>query len=260
MRLRPRPRSAILGRAHRAWLTRGRRSFGWLRRRPLAWLRRGLPEGSYGRPARSLPGVIAVLAVAALAGLAIRLAGGSDPPQQRRPASAPAAVIARGPVRVQVPPGWSSTDRPPRLPGITLARPVTLVNPRSKVEAVVDALPATSPTLLPAAFVHELGSDLPKPSTVRIGRQLEGYHYAGLLHPRVVRLLDVYVAPTTVGTVTVACLAEALESLVDGCFSVVSRLALARGRPLAPGPAAAFREVLAGRVASLDAADARARR
>jgi hypothetical protein len=105
-----------------------------------------------------------------------------------------------------------------------------------------------------------MAGDLPQPSTVAVGRQLKAYHYAGVVHPRVTRLLDVYVAPSTAGTVTVTCLAEAVGSLLDDCWSVVSGVSLAGGRPLALGRAAAFREVLADRVAALDAADARSRR
>ncbi len=207
-----------------------------------------------------LPGILAVVAVAALAGMAIRAGGGADDPQTPRSAPAASRVITSGALRVAVPPGWARTDRVPRLPGMRDSRPVVLVNGRSKVEVVIATLPATSQTLLPAPLVEGMASDLPRPSTVAVGRQLEAYHYAGLVHPRVTRLLDVYVAPSTAGTVTVACLAEAVGSLLDDCWSVVSGVSLAGARPLAPGRVAAFREVLADRVPVLDAADARSRR
>ncbi len=208
----------------------------------------------------SLPGVLAVVAVAALAGMATRAGGGADDRETPRSAPPAARIVTHGALRVAVPPGWARADRVPRLPGMTRARPVVLVNGRSKVEVVVATLPATSQTLLPVVFVKGMDSELPQPSTVPVGRQLEAYHYAGLVHPRVARLLDVYVAPSTEGTVTVACLAEAVGSLLDDCWSVVSRVSLTSGRPLALGRAAAFGEVLADRVAALDAADARSRR
>jgi hypothetical protein len=252
-RLRLRLVPGVLGRTRRPRRIRGRlAALRWAaRRRIRGW-----------RPAwvSSVPGVLAVLFVAALAGLAVRAGGEGDHRARQRAGSAPPQVIARGVLRVPVPPGWSSTDRAPRLPGMTLSDPVVLVNRRSGVQVVVDALPATSQTLLPAAFVKGMQTDLPRPSTVPIGQRLRAYHYAGLVHPEVARLLDMYVAPTTAGTVTVACLAQAVASLLDDCWSVVSRLSIAKGRPLAPGRAAAFREVLADRVAVLDAEDATARR
>lgn len=248
MRLRSRP--DVLGR------TRWPR----LKLRPPEWWRRDRPETRRAVRSTSVPGVLAVVAVAALAGLATRAGGGADHRETRRSGSAASQVVSRGVLEVQVPPGWSSTDRVPRLPGVTISRPVVLVKRRSRVEVVVGVLPATSQTLLPADFVKGMESDLPRPGTTSIGGRLEAYHYTGLVHPDVARLLDVYVAPTTVGTLTVACLAETVGSLLDDCWRVVSGVSVSRGRPFAPGRAAAFREVLAERVVVLDAADARSRR
>jgi hypothetical protein len=222
---------------------------------------RGALGSSRRLPARVRPaaGLLAVGVAVVFAGLVVRVGDRGEDAEQPR-TETQRAPLSEGPVAVHVPPGWSVSRRVPSLPGIALPDPVVLADRRSKVDVVVETLPATSTTLLPAGFVAGLRQDLPMPTTVRMGRRLQGFHYAGLVHPRVGRLLDLYVAPTTMGNVTVACLAEAVQSLLDGCWSVVSRLAVARGRPLPADGTAAFREVLAARVAALDAAEARARR
>jgi hypothetical protein len=210
------------------------------------------------RRQRAVPGLLAVLAAVVLAGLVVRVGNGGERREPRRATPAPSPVVAGGPVRVRVPPGWSAGGDAPRVPGLTLNDPVVLANRTSGVQAVVGTLPATSATLLPAGFLAGMRMDLPRPSTVRIGTGLEGYHYAGLVHPQVRRPLDLYAVPTTRGTVTAACLAETVDSLLDGCWSVVSSLAIASGLPLPADPNAAFREVLADRVAAVDAVGARA--
>lgn len=200
-----------------------------------------------------MPGLLAVLAAVVLAGLVVRLGDGGERPRPPRGAHSAARVLSGPTVRVRVPPGWSAGGALPRVPGLAPTDPVVLANRASGVEAVVGTLPATSRTLLPAGFLAGMDMDLPRPTTVRIGTDLEGYHYAGVVHPSVRRPFDLYAIPTTRGTVTAACLAETVSSLLDGCWSVVSSLAISRGRPLPADRAAAFREVLADRVSALDA-------
>jgi hypothetical protein len=208
-----------------------------------------------------VPGLLVLVTAVVLAGLVIRAGGGSHDGERDSAGSGPQRVIASGAVRVPVPPGWSRSDRVLRLPGVAIPDPIVLDNRGSKVQAVVGLLPATSPTLLPVGFVEGMRMELPRPRRVRIGPGLTGYHYAGLVHPSGTRLVDMYVAPTTLGTVTVACVAEAVESLVVGCWDVVSRLGIAgRGRPLPVDGLAAFREVLAARLTALDAVGSRVRR
>ena len=112
-----------------------------------------------------LPGVLAVVAIAALAGIAIRVGGRADDRETPRAAPAVSQTVTQGALRVAVPPGWARTERVPRVPGMSRSRPVVLVNGRSKVEVVVTTLPATSQTLLPAPFVRGMAGDLPRPST-----------------------------------------------------------------------------------------------
>ncbi len=142
---------------------------------------------------------------------------------------------------MMVPRGWSVDPRPPVLAGMTPRAPVALVNRDQGVHVVADRLPATSRTLLPAAFVRGLPDAATTPDTVRIGAGLRAWHYPGLTQPGVAGLVDVYVVPTTRGVVTVACLADAASSLLAECWRAVSGLRLRGSQQVSPGPAAAFR-------------------
>jgi hypothetical protein len=200
--------------------------------------------------------------VAVLAGLGALAAGvgnpGDDPGSRR---SAPSAqAITRDALTIAAPPGWSATDEAPRLPEIPFSRPILLVNPASNVRVAADVLRTTSKTLLPAGFVADMRVGLPSPERIAMGRNLRGYHYTGLSGPGVRPLVDIYAAPTTEGVATVVCLGDAVASLLDDCWSVVSGMSLSRGRPLPLGSAAAFRQVLLTRLSDLDAAEAAARR
>jgi hypothetical protein len=142
---------------------------------------------------------------------------------------------------------------------MSFSRPILLSKPASNVRVAADTLPVTSETLLPAGLVADMGAGLPTPDRIAMGHDLRGYHYAGL-SAGAGRVVDSYVAPTTEGVVTVFCLGEAVTSLLEDCWSVVSRISLSRGRPLPLGSSAAFRQVLLTKQSELDAAEAAARR
>ena len=206
--------------------------------------------------------VITVVAVLTVAGLVAIAAGLGSPGQERssRQADPSPQAITRGALTIGVPPGWSATSELPRLPDISFSRPILLAKPASNVRVAVDVLPATSETLLPAGFVAGMATGLPAPDRIAMGHGLRGYHYAGLSGPAAGPVVDIYVAPTTEGVATVVCLGDAVTSLLDDCWSVVSRMSLSRGRPLPPGRSAAFRQALLSWQSDLDAAETAARR
>jgi hypothetical protein len=226
-------------------------------------LRRGRPPTlASSRGLRRTSGAAAITIVAVLTGLGALAAGVGRPGEEpgTRQSDPSTQAITRGALTIAVPPGWSSTDEAPRLPEIPFSRPILLVNAASNVRVAADVVPATSETLLPTGFVAGIGAGLPSPERIAMGRDLRGYHYAGLSGPGVGPLVDIYAAPTTEGVATVVCLGDAVTSLLDECWSVVSRMSLSRGRPLPLGSAAAFRQVLLTRLSDLDAAEAVARR
>lgn len=203
--------------------------------------------------------VVAVLTVAGLAALAAGL-GSLGQEHGTRHADSSTQDITRGALTIEVPPGWSATAEPPGLPEMSFSRPILLAKSASNVRVAADALPATSETLLPAGFVAGMSAALPTPDRIAMGHELRGYHYAGLSGAGAGPVVDIYVAPTTEGVVTVVCLGDAVTSLLDDCWSVVSRMSLSRGRPLPLGSDAAFRQALLTRQSDLDAAEAVARR
>ena len=79
-------------------------------------------------------------------------------------------------MRLQVPSGWARTDVT-TVPGFS--RPLALRNSDDGLRARVERLPATSATLLPAAFVKTLASAPDRPTVVRLsgGRQAWRYRF-----------------------------------------------------------------------------------
>jgi hypothetical protein len=199
--------------------------------------------------------------VALLAGLGALAVGVGSPGEESgtRQSDPSTQAITRDALTIAAPAGWSWTDEAPRLPEMPFSRPILLVNAASNVRVAADVLPATSETLLPAGFIAAMGAGLPSPERIAMGRDLRGYHYAGLSGQGVGPVVDIYAAPTTEGVATVVCLGDAVTSLLDDCWSVVSRMSLSRGRPLPLESTAAFHQVLLTKLSELDAAEAAAR-
>jgi hypothetical protein len=115
-------------------------------------------------------------------------------------------------------------------------------------------LPPTSPTLLPPAMASARPPNAPAPLVVRSGHA-QAYHYVVVLGND--RVIDVYAAPTTRGTATVAC--SRILSMPGDCDLAVPALRLTRGSFLALGPDAAFLEALPAATAELNTKRSRTR-
>jgi len=203
---------------------------------------------------------MAVCAVVALvAGLAatLRASDGRDAPAPR---SAAPDVIVRGALAVNLPAGWRQQRDAATLPDLRLSDRVALADPATGVRLVAGFATGESETLLPKRFIEAVGRPLPRAQPVVMESGLEGVHYFGLSPESGGLLLDVYVAPTSEGILTAACIARRVGSLLDSCFKGVAGITLKRGQPLPFGRDAAFRDALRAEVAELEAADAIARR
>jgi hypothetical protein len=225
-----------------------------LRRRPAPFP--GTPR--FGRRA----GLVAGLVVAVLAAVASVVIGTGDDAHRDASRAAPRGpeVVRTGGLAITVPTGWRREPREPQIPGVQFTDPIVLVEVASGARLVAGLLPATSRTLLPADLVDAMPTDVPRPETVEIGEDLQARHYAGLTSADGADPLDAYVAPTTEGVATVVCLPGAASSLLNDCWSAVSRIELERGSRLSPDAAAAFRVGLRASVEALDRADSAARR
>lgn len=199
--------------------------------------------------------VLGLIALAILGALIARGRGEQRSVVPHRPALARNDALELSPLQ-----GWTTTTKAPRLDGMEFENPVVLKDRVSGVRLVAGLLPATSPMLLPSAFVRQLGARVAHPATMVLGRDLDAYYFAGLSSTDTGSLVDVFVVPTTGGVATIACVAgRGIIAPYDSCRRIAATLKLRTGRALRLGPDAAFRQRLPGAVAALDHGRQRAR-
>jgi hypothetical protein len=198
---------------------------------------------------------VALLVLAAVAGLLGALLGRSlagepsaSPSAATRLAAAasPAHTVAAGDLRFALPDRWTPAASGPVVPGFDRARPAYASSWSAR--AAIALLRPANPTLLPPALAAARGPGSPPPLIVQAGA-VRAYHYVVVLPGD--RVLDVYAAPTTQGTATVAC--SVILYTPAECDPAVGALRLARGAFLPLSPNAAFLEALPGVVDRLNA-------
>jgi serine/threonine-protein kinase len=182
----------------------------------------------------------AVVLVAAVGAGGWVLAGGA----REEPPAAPAPVrsAASPAVSLSYPASWEEVEPQAEVPGLGLADAVALA-PRDAGAGqglMAGRAPGAGAYLLRPALVGRLTSAPSLDDPVRLGR-LEAFRHAGLRVAGYPKELTLYVVPSTMGVVTVACFAEpdAAERFLAECERVASTLRLEDGRPypLAPDPA-----------------------
>ena len=203
-------------------------------------------------PARRLSALTVAVVLAAATTLGLLLAraivGGGERTTPVRPATE-AKPIAHGGLRVQLASGWTAAEAV-TLPGFS--RPLGLANEGERLRAVVERLPATSPTLLPAAFERTVPAPGARPDAVRLASGQPAWRYRFAKADGSVTVL--YAAPTTAGVATVACMSPAGAGVPRGCATLASGLAVPGARPLEPGISSAFFSRLPAAVSDLDRA------
>jgi hypothetical protein len=201
---------------------------------------------------RRLPLALAAVLVvaAALGGLLLAKAVDGGRSAAGRPVPMPQALAHDG-LRVQLPDGWAAAEAA-TVPGFS--RPLGVGNPREQLSAVIERLPATSPTLLPAALVHAEAAAGARPELVRLAPGQRGWRYRFLHADGSVRIVTA--APTTAGVATVACLSRAHSGVPPGCQALADAVTVPGSRPLPPGARAAFLSRLPAAVSDLEAARA----
>jgi hypothetical protein len=192
--------------------------------------------------------LVVVPVIAALLGgvLAWALRGEDPAAPDRIPARASAGAFATGDLRLRLPDGWRQVARGPSIPGFDRGHTLFVDSPSSDV--AIALLPPESPTLLPAALARRQDAGSLQPRIVRAGK-VQAYHYVTALGAN--RVIDVFTAPTTRGTATVACSTAVYE--LGECQTVMGALRLTRGSFLRLSPDAAFLERLPAVVAKLNA-------
>ncbi len=205
----------------------------------------------HAAPRRRRPPValLVLAAIGALLGalLGRSLAGDPSPaPAPRHATAAPATSVAVGDLRFALPVRWAAATSGPVVPGFARAR--TAYASSWSARAAIALLPPADPTLLPPALAAARGPGSPPPLVVHAAG-VRAYHYVLVLPGD--RVLDVYAAPTTRGTATVAC-AVILYTPAE-CDPAVGALRLARGSFLPLSADAAFLEALPAVVDRLNA-------
>jgi hypothetical protein len=186
--------------------------------------------------------------LAALLGAVLAWALGDDArDSQTRTVAMPAArVVATGDLRFALPDRWTPVRNGPAVPGFDGAR-TTFVRSWSAHVAIA-LLPPTSPSLLPPQLAAARRAGAPAPLVLRAG-DVRAYHYVLVLGSD--RVIDVYAAPTTRGTATVAC--SRILYMPGDCDLAVPALSVAHGSFLPLSADAAFLEALPGVMARLNA-------
>jgi hypothetical protein len=203
-------------------------------------------------PSRRLPLAIAAVPVVVAAFGGVLLAKAVDDGQSAAARSGPAPrALAHDGLRVQLPAGWAAAE-PATVPGFS--RPLGVGSPREQLSAVIERLPATSPTLLPAALVRAEAAAGARPELVRLAPGQRGWRYRFPHADGSVRV--VIAAPTTAGIATVACLSRAISGVPPGCQKLANAVTVPGSRPLSPGASAAFLSRLPAAVSDLEAARA----
>jgi hypothetical protein len=198
------------------------------------------------RPSIAL--LVGVPLIAALLGgaLAWLLRGDDEVAPNRALAPTAPRSYAAGDLQLTLPDGWRQVRSGPAVPGFPSAGTLFVSSPSSDV--AIALLPPESPTLLPAALARRQDAGTVRPRIVRAGK-VQAYHYVTALGGG--RVIDVYTAPSTHGTATVACASAVYE--LGECQAVVAALHLARGSFLPLSADAAFLERLPAVVAKLNA-------
>ncbi len=147
---------------------------------------------------------------------------------------APAAdnSAAGGVLELSFPDSWARATDPPAIPGLKLENQLALTEKEASKDDALAAgtTDATGPSLLPAAFLDRLPDEPKRDDAVKLG-DLDAYRYAGLQPEGGEGRLTVYVVPTTVGVVTVACSAATAgaKGFLPACEDVAGTLNLVNG-------------------------------
>ena len=192
--------------------------------------------------ARGVP--LALVAALALAAAVVGLLGGGAFQSGPAPVAKPSTeLFTAGSLRVQAPEGWSRSGTA-ALAGFTHA--LWLRDDAAKIDAALELRPAVSPTLLPAG-VRPVGA----PSVQQLGAHA-AWRYRTETSTGTPAIF--FVAPTTNGIATVACVGAVAGTPERACRALASGVAVSGAQRLELGQGAAFLSALPAVVRELNTA------
>jgi hypothetical protein len=192
------------------------------------------------------PGAVplALVAALALAAAVAGLLGGGAFQSGPAPVAKPSTeVFTAGSLRVQAPEGWSRSGTV-ALAGFSHA--LWLRDEAARIDAALDVRPAVSPTLLPAGL-RPVGA----PSVQQLGAHA-AWRYRTETSTGTPAIF--FVAPTTEGIATVACVGAVAGTPERACRALASAVAVSGAQRLELGQSAAFLSALPAVVRKLSTA------
>jgi hypothetical protein len=154
---------------------------------------------------------------------------------------------------LRYPQDWT-VHRDVLVPGLGLHHAIALAADAPVGASVeVGIVQAVTPRLLPEALARRLARGLPRAERVRIGG-VHAFRYAGLSLRDDARPLTIFVAPTTLGIVVIACHAWRSDAaaFTRTCERLVGTVHLRRGEFLALGPSLQYAKRLSAAIHDLD--------
>jgi hypothetical protein len=158
-----------------------------------------------------------------------------------------------------VPTGWSKLGAVPQIPGLGLASPVAFApGGKDGGDAVVLGIvpkAAANSTLLSQAFITAAGS-LPAKEAVQSQGGIQGYRYRNVKLQGFARPVTVYVAPTTAGVATLACLSTpaGASTFAPTCDATANTMQLVSGKSFPVGPSQDYAKTVGGVLGTLKGA------
>ncbi len=200
------------------------------------------PTREQGRGGWFIPAVVVAALIAAAIGVALGGGGGSSQPFSD---SASAANI-----ELSFPSTWQRVSSAPTIPGVDFSQTIALQ--RSGSRLLAGEVNASGPSLLESSLLSLLGHAPPSPSVVRLG-SIDAYRYSDLAVRGLAGTLTLYVAPTTTGVATIACLGggPAAGTVTRECAQIAATLRLNSASAFALTPSPQYASALSGTLASL---------
>ena len=203
--------------------------------------------------------LVAGLVIAVVAGFALGGGGGDETPPPVTPGEPVSAES--GSLALQLPAGYAALDPATEIPGLGLTDAAAFAPDGSDGgrAVVFGQSPANDSTLLPFDFREALGlgtGQVPERTAVSLGPdKLQAYRYEALEPAGVDRVATLYVAPTSKGVATVACLAPAADAgaFKGECEAIANTLQLTSGKAFAVGADGGYAKTLGATFGKLNA-------
>jgi hypothetical protein len=213
-------------------------------------------------PPRVLAAIALVCSVAAIVATLVAASHSGGPADDSAPARArilaPAISTAGIELHADAPEEWAA-GTPPRIPGIAFSTPPKAYTDPLGTRVALGMVPVDSRSMLPQALVDRLPLGPGAPSVVEFGGALRGLHYSMSAVPGVQGTLDVYVAPTDRGAITLVCTQSDPTIPFARCTDFARSITVEGATGLRLGDGSAFGAALEHEASTLDAARERIR-